>query len=118
MMCARKSPHPRPLSTGGAIALLASFLVLNPIAAPQEVPRRKSLPEMVATPSDVRDTAGLFAAEAVRSAREALQKIEKSTGVATLIETTETLKGENVDEVAIRLARRSGLKGVFILIAR
>ena len=38
--------------------------------------------------------------------------------MATLIETTETLKGENIDETAIRLARRSGLKGVFILIAK
>ena len=38
--------------------------------------------------------------------------------MATLIETTETLKGENIDEAAIRLARRSGLKGVFILVAK
>ena len=48
----------------------------------------------------------------------ALEKIEKSTGVPVLIETIETLKGETIDEVATRLARRSGTQGVFILIAR
>ena len=69
-------------------------------------------------PSDVRDTAGMFSADAVRVARDALAKIERTIGVPVLIETVETLKGETIDEVASRLARRSGARGVFILIAR
>ena len=60
----------------------------------------------------------MFSAETVRQAREALEKMEKSTGVATLIETITTLGGEPIDTVALRLARRSGLRGVFILIAK
>jgi glc operon protein GlcG len=38
--------------------------------------------------------------------------------VATLIETIMTLGGEPIDTAALRLARRSGLRGVFILIAK
>ncbi|MGB0067749.1 MAG: heme-binding protein, partial [Isosphaeraceae bacterium] len=64
------------------------------------------------------DTAGMFSADAVRAARDALAKIERTIGVPVLIETVETLKGETIDEVATRLARRSGAQGVFILIAR
>ena len=48
----------------------------------------------------------------------ALAKIERTIGVPLLIETVETLKGETIDEVATRLARRSGAQGVFILIAQ
>jgi glc operon protein GlcG len=60
----------------------------------------------------------MFSAEAVRSARESLKNIEKSTGTPVLIETIDSLKGESIDEVAARLARRSGTQGVFILLAR
>ena len=35
-----------------------------------------------------------------------------------LYQTIETLKGETIDEVAIRLARWSGAQGVFILIGK
>jgi glc operon protein GlcG len=75
-------------------------------------------PELTGVPSDVRDAAKLFSADAIRAARETLAKIEKTAGVATLIETIETLGGEPIDEVAARLARRSGLQGVFVLIAK
>jgi glc operon protein GlcG len=105
-------------SASRSVLLLAVLLVSSPVARAQERPRSERLPELTSTPSDVKDTAGLFSSDAIRAARETLQKLEKSAGVATLVETVESLKGENVDEAAIRLARRSGLKGVFILIAR
>jgi len=73
---------------------------------------------MTGVPSDVRDNAGMFSAETVRQAREALEKIKKTTGVTPLIETIATLGGEPIDTVALRLARRSGLRGVFVLIAK
>ncbi|MGZ3356143.1 MAG: heme-binding protein [Isosphaeraceae bacterium] len=121
----------RPASRGGLLITLLTMLSLGiqqPAAAqdidlrslrnPLQDPRGQSPPEMDHVPSDVRDTAGMFSADAVRAARDALAKIERTIGVPVLIETVETLKGETIDEVAIRLARRSGAQGVFILIAR
>ena len=121
----------RPASRGGLLVALLTMLSLGiqqPAAAqdvdlrslrnPLQDPRGQSPPEMDHVPSDVRDTAGMFSADAVRAARDALAKIERTIGVPVLIETIETLNGETIDEVAIRLARRSGAQGVFILIAR
>ena len=121
----------RPASRGGLLVALLTMLSLGiqqPAAAqdvdlrslrnPLQDPRGQSPPEMDHVPSDVRDTAGMFSADAVRAARDALAKIERTIGVPVLIETIETLKGETIDEVATRLARRSGAQGVFILIAR
>jgi len=121
----------RPASRGGLLITLLTMLSLGiqqPAAAqdidlrslrnPLQGPREQSPPEMDHVPSDVRDTAGMFSADAVRAARDALAKIERTIGVPVLIETVETLKGETIDEVATRLARRSGAQGVFILIAR
>jgi len=121
----------RPASRGGLLVALLTMLSLGiqqPAAAqdvdlrslrnPLQDPRGQSPPEMDHVPSDVRDTAGMFSADAVRAARDALAKIERTIGVPVLIETIETLKGETIDEVAIRLARRSGAQGAFILIAR
>jgi uncharacterized protein GlcG (DUF336 family)/uncharacterized membrane protein YgcG len=110
------------------IMTLMIVLALASGLAAQEAPRqlvdpqrrldRQMPPELTTVPSDVRDTAGLFSANTVRSARESLEKIEKSTGVPVLVETIETLRGETIDEAAARYARRSGTQGVFILIAR
>ena len=121
----------RKASTRSSWLALVALLTfgIGPASGVQEVERRSlldsareqkklALPEMKTVPSDVRDGAALFSEEAVRSAREALETIEKSTGTPVLIETIETLKGETIDEVAARLARRSGTQGVFILLAR
>jgi uncharacterized protein GlcG (DUF336 family) len=121
----------RPVSPGGLLVALLTMLSLGvqqPAAAqdvdlrslrnPLQGPRGQSPPELDHVPSDVRDTAGMFSADAVRAARDALAKTERTIGVPVLIETVETLKGETIDEVATRLARRSGAQGVFILIAR
>ncbi|MGO9600035.1 MAG: heme-binding protein [Isosphaeraceae bacterium] len=77
-----------------------------------------STAEVTTVPSDVRDRAGLFTAEVTRTAREALAKLEKATGVPVLIETIETLDGQSIDEEATHRARRSGTQGIYILIAR
>jgi glc operon protein GlcG len=90
----------------------------SPFDLTQGRSQKSLLPEMTHVPSDVRDNAGMFSAETVRRARESLETMEKSTGVAVLIETIMTLGGEPIDTVALRLARRSGLRGVFVLIAK
>jgi uncharacterized protein GlcG (DUF336 family) len=68
--------------------------------------------------SEVRDTAGLFGAGAIAAAERRLRAIEKETTVATRIETIDSLNGEAIDEPATRLARQSGIQGIFVLIAR
>ena len=47
-----------------------------------------------------------------------LNRIERQTGAAIIIETIDSLNGESADQAAIGLARRSGIQGFFILIAR
>jgi glc operon protein GlcG len=69
-------------------------------------------------PCEVRDAAGLFGAGAIAAAERRLRAVEKETGVATRIETIESLKGEVGETVAARMARLSGIQGIFVLIAR
>src|SRR5271166_6983401 len=84
----------RPASVGGLLVALLTMLSLGiqqPAAAqdvdlrslrnPLQDPRGQSPPEMDHVPSDVRDTAGMFSADAVRAARDALAKIERTIGV-------------------------------------
>jgi glc operon protein GlcG len=68
--------------------------------------------------SQVKDQAGVFGGAAIAAAREDLKRIERDTGVATIIETTPTLAGEPIDRVTMRRARESGIEGIFALIAR
>ena len=68
--------------------------------------------------SAVKDAAGLFDLGAIESARKELLRLEAETNVATVIETIESLKGQKIAETAARAARRSGIDGVFILIAK
>src|SRR4051812_26146103 len=53
----------------------------SPFDLTQGRKQKSFLPEMTHIPSDVRDDAGMFSSEAVRRAREALETMEKSTGV-------------------------------------
>jgi uncharacterized protein GlcG (DUF336 family) len=68
--------------------------------------------------AEVRDRAGLFGADAVASARGELERVARETGASIIVETIDTLDGEPVDRVALGLARRSGIRGVFVLISR
>jgi glc operon protein GlcG len=68
--------------------------------------------------SDVKDTASLFGTAAVTSARKELERIERETYVATIIETVETLKGKKIDDETRHLAEHSGIHGIFALIAK
>ncbi len=68
--------------------------------------------------SEVRDAAEMFSPEGIKKAETALERIERETRVATVIETTETLDGEKVEEAALGRARRAGARGIYILIAK
>src|SRR5262249_11565164 len=68
--------------------------------------------------SDVRDPVGMFDPDAVRRAREALRQIEKAHGVPILIETIESLRGQQVGEVADRRHEQETPRGLYILMAQ
>jgi glc operon protein GlcG len=68
--------------------------------------------------SEIKDSARLFSAGATALARKELQRIERETKVATVIETIETLKGAKRDDEARRRAANSGIQGIFTLIAQ
>jgi glc operon protein GlcG len=68
--------------------------------------------------AEIRDRAGLFGADAIAQARRELERVSRETGVSIVIETIDSLEDQPVDRVADGLARRSGIRGIFILAAR
>jgi glc operon protein GlcG len=68
--------------------------------------------------SQIRDVAGLFSVEALQKARVRLDRIEKEFHIPVVIETIDSTQGESIDDVSIRRAQRSGIHGIFILIAK
>jgi glc operon protein GlcG len=94
------------------ILLAVQALTFSTAAVAQE-----RLVERPAT-AGVRDGAGMFSENAIRDAGESLRKIAREFGVVAVVETIANLNGEEIDEAAIRMARRSAIKGVFILIAK
>lgn len=68
--------------------------------------------------SDVIDDGGMFSAEAIRQAKETLTRIDRTYKVAVTVETIESLRNQELEEVAIRRAEQLDHKGIFILIAR
>ncbi len=68
--------------------------------------------------SAIRDTAGLFDSRQVEATVQTLREIESKSGVPTIVETVDSLRGKSVDEVAVSLAKRSGMSGLFVLISK
>jgi glc operon protein GlcG len=95
------------------LALVVGLMGIGGIAPAQE-PR----PAAGRPTAEVRDRAGLFGADAIASARGELERVARETGASIIIETVDTLEGEPADRFAVGLARRSGIRGVFIVIAR
>ena len=68
--------------------------------------------------SDVLDDGGMFSKEAIRKAKATLARIDRAYKVAVTVETVESLRGQELEEVALRRAEQLNHKGIFILIAR
>ena len=66
----------------------------------------------------VHDNAGMFSREAVAKANAELSKIERNLKLDVNIETIPSLDGEQISEVALRHAKRSGSSGLFVLLAK
>ena len=58
------------------------------------------------------------AAGAVAGARKELRDLESKTGVATMIATVESLDELSIETEAERMAKESGIEGIFILISK
>jgi glc operon protein GlcG len=104
---------------GRSVSVLEVLILSIAIGSPGSIGRAQDGGSRAEkTSSQIRDKAGLFAADAIAKAGLELERIERATGAAIVIETIETLKGERPDRVAVNLAQHSGIHGVFILIAR
>jgi len=68
--------------------------------------------------SVIRDNAHLFSADAIRDAQATLDRVESESSVGTVVETIETLDGQNIDKAIVDHARRSRTHGIYILIAK
>jgi uncharacterized protein len=79
--------------------------------------------------AQIRDRAGMFSAEAVKKAKADLDRTEKRTGIAVVIETIDAIPGlvndgssqnkrRAIDQLAARRAREAGNEGVYLLISK
>jgi glc operon protein GlcG len=101
------------------LALFAALVCWG--AAPagaQEVKPAATGPRATKVRSDIRDSAALFGPAAVAAARQELERIERETYVATIVETVDSLTGGKIYEQVHREAQRSGIHGIFALIAK
>lgn len=103
----------RPTALWTVAALAVGLSAIGGLAAAQEPGPGAGRPT-----AEIRDRAGLFGADAIASARGELTRVARETGASIIIETVDSLQGERADRFAVDLARRSGIRGVFILIAR
>jgi uncharacterized membrane protein YgcG len=68
--------------------------------------------------SGVRDRAHLFSSEAARQAEQALQTIEREDHWQVLVETIDTLNGQNARDRAIADAKARNIHGLIILVSK
>jgi glc operon protein GlcG len=110
----------RDRSLFGWAALAAILAVCQPTArSAAQVPKQSLTSAVEETrASNVRDDAGLFSAAAIANARKELRDSETKTRVPTIIATVETLSGRPIEEEAPRMAKQSGIEGIFVLISK
>ena len=71
-----------------------------------------------ASASSVRDQAGMFSAAAISKAEDELNRIEREAKITTTVETVESLGGQAVEDLTLEHAKRSGTRGIYVLIAK
>ncbi|MDR3636517.1 MAG: heme-binding protein [Isosphaeraceae bacterium] len=97
----------------------ASVIILVFASRPaQELCAQTAGAPLVRIASDVRDEAGLFSRDAVAAARKRLAQIEATYHVPAVIETIDSLGGSALEAAAVDRARKTGVEGVFILVAK
>jgi uncharacterized protein GlcG (DUF336 family) len=108
----------RPVSPGSLFALVGWVGLATAVGAAAPAMGQESGSSAGSVVAEVRDHAGLFSADAIATARKELERITHQTGASVIIETVDSLEGESAEQVARNLARRSGIRGIFVLIAR
>jgi len=103
-------------ATGALLAVLACWI--GPQAVAQEANRNAITDRDQKPVSEIIDSARMFGAGATAAARKELERIERETKLATVIDTIDTLEGVKLADETIRRAERSGIQGIFILIAK
>jgi len=109
-------PRQASSATGAVLAVLALWIGAPTVA--QDTKRIAITHRDQKTLSDIRDHASLFGAGATAAARKELQRIERETNLATIIETIDSLNSLKIEDEALRLAKRSGIQGIFTLISK
>jgi uncharacterized protein len=66
----------------------------------------------------IRDQAGMFSPKVVEQAQAELNRIERENQIPITVETVKSLNGEDVGDVARRIAEEQRLHGLFILISK
>lgn len=69
-------------------------------------------------PAAIRDTAGMFGEKEVAKAAARLERLEIRSSVPIVIETVESLRGQTIEEAAIKHARQSKGEGIYVLAVR
>src|SRR5262245_42007173 len=69
-------------------------------------------------PRFVIDGAEMFSKDAVEEATLELSKVNRDYEVTVTVETVESLRGQGIDEVAIRNAEKLSHRGIYVLIAK
>ena len=108
---------PVRLLASASLAVLFASSLISFSALGQDRPSSRSTQPTTAT-SDIIDDGGMFSTEAIRKAKEILARIDRTYKIAVTVETVESLKGQEIEEVAIRRAEQLDHKGIFVLLAR
>ncbi len=104
-------------ATGALVTALACWI--GATAAAQEASRNAIIAHRDEKAlSEIIDSANMFDTGAIAAAREELRRIEREAKLATIIETIDTLEGTTLVDETTRRAERSGIHGIFILIAK
>jgi glc operon protein GlcG len=69
-------------------------------------------------PSTIIDEAKMFSADAIREAKREMNRISNLYEVNVTIETVDSLRGQTIDEAALRKAQQLDHRAIFVLIAK
>jgi glc operon protein GlcG len=99
------------------LALAISFGLFL-LAPARSAPAQERLGADAKGVSEIRDDAGMFGTEARKKAAAELEQLEKARRIPVLIETRESLDGQDLETAASRRARQWDKRGLYVLLVR
>ncbi len=113
-----RSSRPQNLNSVLLISITTAAALFAAGSLTAQEAEKTAIPPAKPPVAEIRDLAGLFSRQAITSARPQLERITAEAGVSIAIETIDSLNDEPAIDVARRLAKRTKVEGVFILIAK